>query len=105
MAQAKQTAIDTEDLMKEVSDLREDFGALAQELKALAHSEREALSSKAADRIVALKASGERRLEEAGELATQAAQEATGFVKKHPAASIAASAALGFVVGALTSRR
>lgn len=105
MAQAKQTARDTDDLMKEVAALREDFGALTKELKALASAETEALSSKAADRVVALKATGERRLEEANALAAKAAEEASGFVKTHPAASVAASAALGFVVGALTSRR
>lgn len=105
MAQAKQAARETEDLMKEVAALREDFGALAQELKALSHTESETLSSKAADRVVALKASGERRLEEASDIATKVAKEAGGFVKDNPAASIAATAALGFVVGALTSRR
>ena len=91
MAQAKQTTPDTDDLMKEVAALREDFGALTKELKALAAAETQALSNKAADRVVALKASGERRLEEANELATKASEEATGFVKTHPAASVAAS--------------
>lgn len=105
MAQAKQTTRDTEDLMKEVAALRDDFGALTRELKTLARSETEALSSKAADRVVSLKASGERRLEQANEMAAKAADEAAGFVKTHPAASVAASAAIGFVVGALSARR
>jgi ElaB/YqjD/DUF883 family membrane-anchored ribosome-binding protein len=105
MAQAKQSARDTEDLMKEVAALRDDFGALTRELKALAHAESDNLTAKAADRVVALKASGERRLEEAGDIAAKAAEEATGVVKTHPAASVAAASVLGFIVGALTSRR
>ncbi len=105
MAQAKQTARDTDDLMKEVAALREDFGALTKELKALARAETDHLSTRAAERVVALKASGERRLEEANEIAAKAAEEATGFVKTHPAASVAAASVLGFIVGALTARR
>lgn len=105
MAQAKTPARDTDDLMKEVAALREDFGALTQELKALARAEGERVSAKAADRVVALKAAGERHLDEANELAAKAADEASGFVREHPAASVAAASAIGFVIGALTARR
>lgn len=105
MAQAKQNTRDTEDLMKEVAALREDFGAIAKELKSLAGAERDNMSSKAAERVVALKSAGERRLEDASEMATNAAHGASDFVKDHPATSIAGAAALGFLFGALTSRR
>ena len=105
MAQAKTTTRDTDDLMKEVAALREDFAALTKELGALARSEKDALSARAADRVVALKAAGERRLEEANEIATKAAEEAAGIVRKNPAASVAAASVVGFIVGALTARR
>lgn len=105
MAQAKQPARDTDDLMKEMAALRNDFGALTKELQALARAQGEQMSAKAADRVVALKAAGERHLDEASEIATRAADEAAGFVKKHPAGSVAAASLAGFIIGALTARR
>lgn len=105
MAQAKQTTPDTDALMKEVEALRKDFGALTQELKSLAQDSSESLSARAADRVVALKTKGERQLEEASALAGKAAEDASDYVKKKPATSMAGAAALGFVVGALTARR
>ncbi|MCB1348115.1 MAG: DUF883 family protein [Maritimibacter sp.] len=105
MAQANQTTPNTDDLMKEVAALRADFASLTKELGTLARAEKEALTAKAADRVVALKAQGERRLEEANELATRAAEEAAGIVRTHPAASIAAASAIGFIIGSLTARR
>lgn len=105
MSTAKQPARDTEDLMKEVETLRADFAALTKELGALVRSEKEALTARAADRVVALKATGERKLEEANAIAAKAAEEAAGIVRTHPAASIAAASAVGFIIGSLTARR
>jgi ElaB/YqjD/DUF883 family membrane-anchored ribosome-binding protein len=106
MAQSKsRSAPETENLANELAALREDFGALARDLKSLAQARGESLSDKTAERVVALKAAGERQVAKAGELAGKATREAEGYVREHPAATVAASAVLGFVIGAIAARR
>jgi ElaB/YqjD/DUF883 family membrane-anchored ribosome-binding protein len=105
MAQAKTPTPETEELMNELAALRKDFGALAKELRNLGESKSEALSAKAAERVVALKSAGERQVEKAGEVAERAVHEAQGYAREHPATTLAATAVLGFIVGALTARR
>ncbi|MCB1339415.1 MAG: DUF883 family protein, partial [Maritimibacter sp.] len=57
------------------------------------------------ERVVALRAAGEHRLEEIRTRATEAAKRAETTVREHPAYAVAGAAALGFLLGALTLRR
>lgn len=107
MAHAKEKLLheDTDRLREEFDALRHDFRSLARDLKTFAAHEERALGDQAGDRIVALKAVGERQIEMAKRYAADAGKAAENTVREHPAYAVAGAAALGFLIGALTLRR
>lgn len=105
MATAKTETAQTEDLMAQIAQLRTDFSTLAKEFKSLSETKAENMAGRAGERVVNLKAAGEHKMEQAGQAARDVAAEAEGFVKAHPTSTIAASAAIGFLIGTLTARR
>lgn len=103
MAQSKSP--ETEALANELAALRKDFGALAKDLRAIVEARTDSISDLTADRMVALKSAGERQVARATKLAENAAHDAEDYVREHPAGTIAASAVLGFLIGAIAARR
>lgn len=96
---------ETARLREEFDNLRTDFLSLAQELKAYAEHEQHAFEDRASDRVVALRAASERQLEAAKGYALDAAKAAENGVREHPGYAVAGAAALGFLIGAFTTRR
>jgi ElaB/YqjD/DUF883 family membrane-anchored ribosome-binding protein len=103
MAQSKSP--ETDALASELAALRKDFGALAQDLKAIIETRSDSISEKTAERVVALKSAGERQVAKAAKVAENAAHDAEDYVREHPAGTIAAATMLGFLLGAIAARR
>lgn len=103
MAQTKSP--EAEALAGELAALRKDFGALTKDLKAIVEARSDSISDKTAERVVALKSAGERQVAKASKMAETAAHDAEEYVREHPAGTIAASAVLGFLIGAIAARR
>lgn len=106
MAQTKRHQTDPlEDLRRDFEALREDVGALAQVFKDEARLRQRELTDSATDRVVALRSASEERLDEIRDRATLAAHRAEDVVRRNPAYAVGGAAALGFLVGAIFSRR
>lgn len=105
MATTKTAENDTPDLAAELAELRDAFAKMTKDFKAMAADKAEGAAATAAERVVSLKAAGERQVEKVAEGAKDIASKAESYVQEHPATTIAASAALGFFIGALFARR
>lgn len=103
MATKAQTS--TADVKAELETLRADFSSLTAEVNKLVKVQTAAAKDGASERVVELKSAGKREMDKVGELASQSAEDAEKFVKANPAGSVAGAAAVGFVLGALMSRK
>lgn len=106
MANTKTTGPDTDDLHAQIATLREDIGTITETLAAMAKAQKDGLTASAQKQMEAARARGQDTLAAAQAQANALNEQAHEFVQEKPALSLGMAAALGFVVGILsTSRR
>ncbi|MDO5758199.1 MAG: hypothetical protein Q4P24_11935 [Rhodobacterales bacterium] len=106
MAQAKLTTPDSEDLQDQIAALRKDIGAITETLTLMAKAQGNEMSDAARRRFDDVRARGTDAVSTAQSQANALNAQAQEFVQDKPALSLGMAAALGFVVGILsTSRR
>ncbi len=105
MAQNKTTAPDSEDLQAQIALLRQDISAITETLGEMAKAQREDLTEAAQRRVDAARARGAQAVSTAQAQASALNAQAHEFVYEKPGLSLGIAAALGFVVGILTTAR
>ncbi|MFX0545090.1 DUF883 family protein [Roseovarius sp. S1116L3] len=104
MAQTKSP--DSEDLQAQIATLRKDLAGITETLGAMAKAQKDGMTEAAAKRYDEARARGADALNSAQAQANALNAQAHEFVHEKPALSLGMAAALGFVVGILsTSRR
>ncbi|MFD0859069.1 DUF883 family protein [Roseovarius aquimarinus] len=104
MAQTKNP--DTEDLQKQIATLRQDLAGITETLGAMAKAQKDGMTEAAQRKYEKARAQGADALHSAQAQANALNAQAQEFVQEKPALSLGMAAALGFVVGILsTSRR
>ncbi len=106
MATNKVTTPDSDDLQDQIATLRKDIGAITETLGQMAKSQRDNMTDAAQKRFDEARARGADAVSAAQAQANALNAQAHDFVQEKPALSLGMAAALGFVVGILsTSRR
>ncbi len=106
MAQTKVTTPDSDDLNAQIATLRQDIGAITETLGQMAKAQRDSMTDAAQKRFDQARERGADAVSAAQAQANALNAQAHDFVQEKPALSLGMAAALGFVVGILsTSRR
>ena len=95
----------TDEMRRDFDALRRDVSSLTEVVKQYAQLQESNLKTMANDRIVSLKAAGEDQIEHLRSRAEQTVRDAEGYVRQNPTNAVAGAAALGFIIGAIFSRR
>jgi ElaB/YqjD/DUF883 family membrane-anchored ribosome-binding protein len=104
MAQTKSP--DSEDLQKQIATLRQDMAGITESLGAMAKAQKEGMTEAAQKRFDDARTRGADAINSAQAQANALNAQTNDFVQEKPALSLGMAAALGFVVGILsTSRR
>ncbi|WP_165802850.1 DUF883 family protein [Pelagivirga sediminicola] len=106
MAQSKVTTPDSDDLQAQIATLRKDIGTITDTLGEMAKAQRDNMTAAAQKRFDEMRERGSDAVSAAQAQANALNAQAHDFVQEKPALSLGMAAALGFVVGILsTSRR
>ncbi|HEY9038279.1 MAG TPA: hypothetical protein VIN05_04960 [Roseovarius sp.] len=105
MATNKTTAPDTDDLQDQIATLRQDIGAITETLGQMAKAQRDNMTDAAQKKFDEARARGADAITAAQAQANALNAQAHEFVQEKPALSLGMAAALGFVVGILTTSR
>ncbi|WP_113912466.1 DUF883 family protein [Roseovarius dicentrarchi] len=106
MAQNKVTTPDSDDLNAQIATLRQDIGAITETLGQMAKAQRDSMTDAAQRKFDQARERGADAVSAAQAQANALNAQAHDFVQEKPALSLGMAAALGFVVGILsTSRR
>lgn len=109
VAAAARAAVDAEptveDLSAQMETLRADMAQIVETMGALSRAKTGEAAEALAETAAELRRRGEEQLAAAREKGSEALESATGYVRSHPAESLAVAAGLGFVVGLLLRRR
>lgn len=105
MAQTKLTTPDSDDLQDQIAALRKDIGTITDTLTQMAKAQGNDLSDAAQKRFDEVRARGSDALSNAQSQANALNAQAHEFVQDKPALSLGMAAALGFVVGILSTAR
>ncbi|SEL17282.1 DUF883 family protein [Roseovarius nanhaiticus] len=103
MAQTKSP--DSEDLQKQIATLRQDLAGITETLGAMAKAQKEGMTDAAQKRFEDARARGADAINSAQAQANALNAQAHDFVQEKPALSLGMAAALGFVVGILSTNR
>ncbi|MEI4260807.1 DUF883 family protein [Roseovarius sp. D0-M9] len=103
MAQNKSP--DSEDLQAQIAILRDDIASITDTLGAMAKAQKEGMTEAAQKRFDEARARGTNAINSAQAQADALNAQAHEFVHDKPALSLGMAAALGFVVGILTTNR
>lgn len=103
MAQNKSTAPDSDDLHAQIATLRQDIGAITETLGEMARAQREGMTEAAQKRFDEARARGADAVSAAQTQVNAMNAQAHDFVQEKPGLSLGMAAALGFVVGILST--
>jgi ElaB/YqjD/DUF883 family membrane-anchored ribosome-binding protein len=103
MAQSKSP--DSEDLQAQIAILRKDLAGITDTLGAMAKAQKDGMTDAAQKRFDEARARGADAISTAQAQANALNAQAHDFVQEKPALSLGMAAALGFVVGILSSSR
>lgn len=96
---------DTEDLNKQIETLRSDIASITDTLGQMAKAQKDGLTNAAHQRFDDARARGADAISQAQAQANALNAQAHDFVQEKPAVSLGMAAALGFVVGIITTSR
>jgi ElaB/YqjD/DUF883 family membrane-anchored ribosome-binding protein len=105
MAQGKSSAPDSDDLSAQIATLRQDIGMITETLGEMAKAQRDGMTAAAQKKFDEARARGADAISSAQAQANALNAQAHDFVQEKPALSLGMAAALGFVVGILTTSR
>ncbi len=103
MAQSKSP--DSDDLNAQIATLRQDISTITDTLGAMAKAQKDGLTDAAHKRLDEARARGADAISSAQAQANALNAQAHEFIQEKPALSLGMAAALGFVVGILTTTR